>query len=258
MTKSEVGNANSSFGLRDSFVIRHSCFVISLNRRTIMKSRRQILVAGAVLGVSGVAAVAEQPPADEEVSAVEDLMREHGVLRRILLIYEECVRRLRSKKELPPGALVLSATVVRKFVEDYHEKLEEDFLFPEFEKRGQLAPLVKVLREQHAAGRTLTDVVFRHTAARQAAGESSPEVITACEPFIRMYGPHAAREDTVLFPALRKILSAKQLDELGDKFEAEEDRRFGREGFEKTVEQVATIEKTLGIYDLAQFTPKVK
>ncbi len=78
------------------------------------------------------------------------------------------------------------------------------------------------------------------------------------EAFLRMYGPHAAREDTVLFPALHKLLSAKQLDELGDKFEAEENRRFGAGGFEKIVEQVATIEKSLGIYDLGQFTPQAK
>ena len=71
-----------------------------------------------------------------------------------------------------------------------------------------------------------------------------------------MYRPHAAREDTVLFPALKKLLSAKQLDELGDKFEDEENRRFGADGFGKTVEKVAAIEKELGIYDLAQFTPK--
>ena len=69
-----------------------------------------------------------------------------------------------------------------------------------------------------------------------------------------MYRPHAAREDTVLFPALRKILSAKQLDALGDKFEDEENRRFGADGFGKIVEQVAAIERQLGIYDLAQFT----
>ena len=72
-----------------------------------------------------------------------------------------------------------------------------------------------------------------------------------------MYRPHAAREDTVLFPAFKKLLSAKQLDELGDKFEEEENRRFGDKGFEKTVEKVAAIEKELGIYDLAQFTPKL-
>jgi hypothetical protein len=41
-----------------------------------------------------------------------------------------------------------------------------------------------------------------------------------------------------------------------ERFEAEEDRLFGDEGIEKTVDRVAAIEKQLGIYDLAQFTPK--
>jgi hemerythrin-like domain-containing protein len=71
-----------------------------------------------------------------------------------------------------------------------------------------------------------------------------------------MYRPHEAREDTVLFPALHKIVPAKQLKELGEQFEKEEDRLFGEAGFEKTVEQVAAIEKQLGIYDLTQFTAK--
>ena len=71
-----------------------------------------------------------------------------------------------------------------------------------------------------------------------------------------MYRPHEASEDTVLFPALHRLLSAKRLKELGEKFEKEEDRLFGEEGFEKTVEQVAAIEKQLGIHDLSLFTPK--
>ena len=155
---------------------------------------------------------------------------------------------------MPADVLAPSADLVRKFVEDYHEKLEETHLFPVFEKHDDLVPLVKTLREQHAAGRALTDVVFAHLATLATTPASATEVIGACEAFIRMYRPHAAREDTVLFPALRKILSAKQLDELGDKFEDEENRRFGADGFGHTVEKVAAIEKKLGIHNLAQFT----
>ena len=32
---------------------------------------------------------------------------------------------------------------------------------------------------------------------------------------------------------------------------------FGEDGFEKMVDKVTNIEKTLGIYELAQFTPKI-
>jgi len=74
--------------------------------------------------------------------------------------------------------------------------------------------------------------------------------------FLRMYRPHEAREDTVLFPAFRTIVSAHEYDALGDDFEKKEDELFGDEGFFKVVDQVAQLEKKLGIYELAQFTPK--
>jgi hypothetical protein len=48
--------------------------------------------------------------------------------------------------------------------------------------------------------------------------------------------------------------SAEQLHELGERFEEQEDTLFGEGGFDRTVEQVAAIEKQLGIYDLSQFT----
>ena len=75
------------------------------------------------------------------------------------------------------------------------------------------------------------------------------------EQFVRMYEPHEAREDTVLFPALRSILSKHEFDTLGEEFETKEHQLFGEEGFDKIVDQVAGIDKRLGIYDLAQFTP---
>jgi hemerythrin-like domain-containing protein len=231
--------------------------------------RRGFLWAATAFGVASFASLggllhAEQSIKDdkdnepgEETSAPEDLMREHGVLDRILLIYEEGMRRLRSKEEVSPDVFHKPALLVRQFIEDYHEKLEEHFIFPEFAKRNELADLVKVLLQQHQAGRSLTDLVLRHAVADQFRKEESrQQSIRSCEAFIRMYRPHAAREDTVLFPALYKIVPATQVKELGEQFEAEEHRLFGEEGFEKTVEQVAAIEKQLGIYDLASFTPR--
>jgi hemerythrin-like domain-containing protein len=236
----------------------------------MMTGRREFLLAGAAFGIGGatgrtlLAADAAQPA--EEVSAVEDLMREHGVLRRLLLICAEFLRRVRANgvEDITADPFLPTIALIETFVEDYHEKLEEKFVFPEFEKRNQLVPLVKVLREQHAAGRvavkTFVRLVARNigTVPPSTMDESERrKAAQPCEAFIRMYRPHAAREDTVLLPAFKKLLSAKQLDELGDKFEDEENRRFGADGFGKTVERVAAIEKQLGIYDLSQFTPKV-
>ena len=61
------------------------------------RERREVLVAGAglLLVLWPALAAGKKPKKEElEVSPGEDLMREHGVLNRVLLIYEEISRRL--------------------------------------------------------------------------------------------------------------------------------------------------------------------
>lgn len=227
-----------------------------------VRSRRSWLVrAGAAC--AGIAAVPSwvigqtQGDQDEEVTPSEDLMREHGVLKRVLLVYEEAVRRIEGKRELPPEALHQAADIIRTFIEDYHEKLEENYLFPRFEKTGRLTDLTRVLREQHQAGRRLTEQIVRLASLPPSnESKSSATLRDAMRAFVRMYGPHEAREDTILFPALRTVFTGQELSALGDDFEKKEHALIGEDGFEKVVDRVASIEKTLGVYDLAQFTPR--
>jgi hemerythrin-like domain-containing protein len=198
----------------------------------------------------------EREKKSEEVSPPEDLMREHGVLRRILLIYEDIQGRLTSGKEFPPEVLSSAAGIIQAFIENYHEKLEEDYLFLRFEEAGKLVDLVKVLKDQHKAGRRLTEYI-KQSVGLAAIKEASKrkELADSLHLFIRMYRPHASREDTILFPALRTIVSEKEFHDLGEEFEEKEEKLFGEGGFEKIVAQVADLEKGLGIYELAQFTP---
>lgn len=184
-------------------------------------------------------------------------MREHGVLKRVLLIYRHISDRIETKQEFPPAVVASSARLIRDFVENYHEKLEEDYLFPRFRKVKQHVDLVEVLNTQHQRGRTLTERVLRLSAAGLRAPEQRTELRTALLQFVHMYEPHEAREDTVLFPAFRKIVSKHEYDSLGEEFEKKENQIFGGEGFEKNVAAVEKLEKELGIYDLSKFTPVV-
>lgn len=221
-------------------------------------------LAGAGLIVPATMAAAQRAGArgggepEEDVAPPEDLMREHGVLKRVLLVYDEAIRRIDARKDFPVDAVKNGADIIRTFIEDYHEKLEEDYLFPRFEKAGTLADLTKILREQHQAGRRVTAQITQLATAQTLKNPSSAAKLKeSMHQFIRMYEPHEAREDTVLFPALRRVVSREEFDALGEDFEKKEHQLFGDEGFEKMVERVASIEKSLGIYDLAQFTPRV-
>ncbi len=199
--------------------------------------------------------LAKEKP-EEEVSPAEDLMREHGVLKRVILVYRESIRRLDANRELPPAALKDSANLIRHFIEDYHEKLEEDYLFPRFRKANTLVELVDTLYTQHQRGRTATDAILRlATNSALKSPEDRRRLRDLLDRFVRMYEPHEAREDTVLFPAFRRIIPEREYDALGEDFEKKEHQLFGEDGFERNVEEVARIEKVLGIYDLREFTP---
>ncbi|MFB4278296.1 hemerythrin domain-containing protein [Nonomuraea sp. MTCD27] len=213
---------------------------------------------------------AESPPASPTPEATqevdqapvtppEDLMREHGVLKRILLIYREGIRRINAGEQVPAQALNAGARIIRSFIEDYHEQLEERYVFPRLVKAGKLTDIVPVLLLQHRRGRVVTGRIIAATGGATPTASPGPahqRLVADMSAFIRMYEPHEAREDTVVFPALREVVPTKEFLEMADIFEDEEHRRFGAAGFTGVVNQVADIEKTLGIYNLNQFTPR--
>jgi hemerythrin-like domain-containing protein len=226
--------------------------------------RRDFVKKGLIVALTGGAGLSflsgckdKEEGEGQEVSPPEDLMQEHGLLNRILLIYDTCRVHLVNKETFPKEALSDAAGIIRTFVEDYHEKQEENYLFPRFQKVNQLTDLVKVLLQQHQAGRSLTDQITQLTKLQAATDTENQKLIHLLTSFNTMYRPHEAREDTVLFPAFRKIVSRNEYDSLGEEFENNEHKLFGEGGFETMVNKVSEIEKSLGIYELSQFTPQV-
>ena len=141
-------------------------------------TRREVLLAvasGSAL-LSPLAAAVDQddssrnedrgPGEEKAVGSVEGLMREHGVLRRILLVYDQTADRLRAGASVDPAPLNRAARLFRSFGEDYHEKmLEEAFIFPTLRKvRGPAAAYPDILTAQHHRGRVITDYLLETTA----------------------------------------------------------------------------------------------
>ncbi|MDC0674476.1 hemerythrin domain-containing protein [Nannocystis radixulma] len=193
---------------------------------------------------------------EEEVTPTEDLMREHGVLERLLLVYEAALARFAARDAAPLATLVPATDLMRRFVEDYHEKLEEQFLFPRLEEAGEHSDLVATLRRQHQRGRELTDTIHKASAgpSLDALAAEGPLQV-ALRGYIRMMRPHAAREDTVVFPAFRALVRGPAFVELGEQFEEKEHALFGEGGFQTLVAEVGELEKALEIHDLERFTP---
>jgi len=192
-----------------------------------------------------------------EVTATEDLMREHGILRRALLVYSETALRLRKNaSDVSPGALQKTAKLFQAFGEDYHEhKLEEAFIFPRINEKGtaEARQYTAILLAQHVRGREITDHIISVTNGSKL-GANAAAFAETLEGFVRMYRHHAAIEDTIVFPAWKGLLTAEEYDQLNDKFEDIEHEQFGKDGFDDAVEQIGAIEAALGMNDLSKFT----
>ncbi len=223
-----------------------------LTRRDLIA--KAATVTTAALLVPSLLSAEEKEP---EVTATEDLMREHGVLRRALLVYTETIPKIKSNAaSLDASALYRTGVLFRDFGENYHEKmLEEQHIFPVVHKGGgKIATLTDILLAQHARGREITSYLLAATKNGRIATANAEPLARSLEAFVLMYRNHAAREDTIVFPAWKKHFSDKQLDELSDQFEEIEHKMFGKDGFDDAVEKIAAIETALGYGDLSQFT----
>jgi hemerythrin-like domain-containing protein len=233
-------------------------------------SRRQVLLNSVAFAAAGAISLpllgeaqssqAKKDSAEKEpeVTATEDLMREHGVIRRALLVYYEVVPKLRQNPaSVDAAALQQAAKLFRTFGEDYHERmLEEQHIFPLIRKQGpELKHYADILTAQHQRGREVTDYVLAVTNGGKISTAHAEPLAKVFETFVLMYENHAAREDTIVFPAWKKNFTDKQLDEIGDQFEDIEHKMFGKDGFEDAENKISAIEQTLGFADLAQFTP---
>jgi len=231
---------------------------VPVSGRRVFVQKGLMIALGGVVGAPLLAGCGGSPGGeDQKVSPPEDLMQEHGVLNRVLLIYDACREHLVNKTAFPRESLADAAQIIRTFIEDYHERQEENYLFPRFQKAHQLTDLVATLLQQHQAGRRVTEEILQITRSPRGTEAGNERLVTLINAFNTMYRPHEAREDTVLFPAFRKIVSHHEYDSLGETFEKNEHQLFGQDGFEKIVSQVAGIEKKLGIYELSQFTPRL-
>jgi hemerythrin-like domain-containing protein len=200
-------------------------------------------------------ATSEAAPVD--VTATEDLMREHGILRRALLVYQESATRLRQDPaSVPADTLEKAVTLFRVFGEDYHEKrLEEVFVFPIVKKSlGTPAMYVDVLLGQHARGREITDYLLSITKLDRIPANSVEPAAKALESFVRMYEHHAAIEDTVIFPVWKSAVGEAELDSIAAKFEEIEAQLFGEDGFDAALKRMEEIETALVMSNLEMFT----
>lgn len=222
-------------------------------------------VVGVAVGAGGVqlghtlTSGTTKTPGAGLASPGEELMIEHGVLKRILLAYDVVIDRLGTTKRVDSGVVVDAAQIVNDYIEGFHEGLEEAYVFPQVAAADDtLAPLVRTLLVQHDRGRHLTARVLAAAAGDLTQAARRTSMRSDLVAFVRMYAPHEAREDTVIYPALRRALSDRAIGLLAERFADLQNTQYGDDALDRMLSRIEGIEQTLGIDDLDSFTPSVR
>lgn len=193
----------------------------------------------------------------DAMTPMEDLTSQHALVGRILLVYQMSASKDAGMTPPSPKVLATAAGMIRSAVDEYHVRIEEDYLFPLFEKSGQTANLVSTLRQQHAAGKRLNDTILQMASA--STGSAGAEALAPhLLAYSRMIQAHTAYEETLLYPQIRSTLSDTDYDRLQRTMQEMSSKKLGPEGFAGMLAKVAELEKSAGITGLAQFTPKTE
>ena len=138
----------------------------------------------------------------------------------------------RAGASVDPGDLARFAEVLRELVDYRHHEKEEGILLPLLARNGfdWSDGLLEELRREHGHLRHLIDVLYQAAAKDSAVDESGTglaaarrtpsledrrQVAETALAFVELKRLHVAREESVLFPAVRQRLEARALERLG-------------------------------------------
>jgi len=189
------------------------------------------------------------------VDPIQDLQKDHGLFRRLLLIYDEMTRIINSGQDFDTSQLQNAANIVASYFENFHEMLEETYIFPVFIQNQQMVDLVNTLQQDHATGRTITQSILLQC---QTGDLQSPQTLqtisNSLQQYVTILRPHLAKEESQLFPLFQNLTTQQNYDVIGELFAGQEIDTFGQNGFTSISNQVSAIEQALNMTTLAQPT----
>jgi hemerythrin-like domain-containing protein len=184
-----------------------------------------------------------------------NLMMEHGLAERVMLIYERVIKDWKSGEEADLSLVNRTAKIAKTCLSGCHERNEERCLFPLFREEGYLTELVDTLERQHDAGREVTDKIIDLSSPGRIRDETHMNILmTLCRSYIFMYRPHMSRENTELFPRLSGIASRDAIGEIMNKMDVATRDVLGDQGFAGPLRDLAELEQSLDIHDVRDFT----
>ncbi len=157
--------------------------------------------------------------------AIDDLMNEHDAILSALKILRAIAQRVAAGQPTEAEDIAAFIGFLKEFADKCHHGKEEGILFPALVSAGlpeQGGP-VGVMLDEHAQGREW----IRQMASSLAPALDAAAFTRAAQAYDSLLQAHIQKENNILFPMADKLLSAGQLEEIYEAFEAHEAHVIG-------------------------------
>lgn len=240
-------------------IVDSSQLVIMMRNSRSARSRNPFATVGIFLQAEAHEPIKKKGEALEErvASPIEDLSKEHGVLERLLLIYDKVINDAASGMGFNARAINGATRIFKDYIGEHHDRCEERYIFPKFREANYIVELIDILQYQHDVAKRLTGEILERTSPGSPMDESGVKRVTSlCCSLVYMYRPHMSREQTVVSPTFYDIVTEGYIKDIKEEMEAEEKKLLGETGFRGLVGRVSEIEKEVGTHDLQQYIPQ--
>jgi hemerythrin-like domain-containing protein len=176
----------------------------------------------AIADASFLLTIAMPSPPAKDMGPVAMLEAEHDAIRIVVGVMAVLAERLELDQDVPTQALHELVEFMRLFGDRCHHGKEEQVLFPMLEQKGvpiQGCPL-GVLVHEHERGRALvTELEQASLAYAEGQADGLDRLRKSLQGLTALYPGHMWREEYLLFPMAKKILSAEEMDAVQERFD---------------------------------------
>jgi hemerythrin-like domain-containing protein len=178
---------------------------------------------------------------------IEELMDEHRVIERVLGIIEIAADLLDDDESVDPELFVDIVDFLSTFADKCHHSKEEKHLFAKMQEcgvSGEVGPIAVMLRE-HQDGRAHVKKMAE-LSRKELTDANKGAMAKAARSYVELLSQHIMKEDNVLYPMARQILSGDDMKELEKAFAEVEEKIMGPGVHEKFHHKIEEWEKKYG------------
>ncbi len=163
------------------------------------------------------------------MSATEDLLQDHVLIRRLQSVIEKSYTMLYQGRDVPFGDLLKIADIIEQFVDQFHHGKEETGYFAEAEHRDHYSDEIRKFVVEHEFGRRIAKRVRIHL-EELLQGKNAREPLAR---YLKTYAvfilDHTSKEDR-LFTEIKEKRSLSDEESLRKQFDHMRRDRMRRTG----------------------------